>query len=148
MSYEFKKLSEVEALTKVPEGATVLAEVGGAIKRIPGEGLGGGKVLKIICSNFGEYLSEASTMLSAPSYTFETNMTFAEAQAAFRACELDDCVFYAYDQCSPTMGMREKISDEGIPYLYLMFDDMQGASFVLYMSEEYGITEYNPHSDK
>ena len=29
MSYEFKKLSEVEALTEVPEGAKVLAEVGG-----------------------------------------------------------------------------------------------------------------------
>ena len=29
MSYEFKKLSEVEALTEAPEGAKVLAEVGG-----------------------------------------------------------------------------------------------------------------------
>lgn len=41
MAYEFKKLSEVEALDAVPEGASVLAEVGGAIKRVPGEGLGG-----------------------------------------------------------------------------------------------------------
>ena len=41
MAYEFKKLSEVEALDAVPEGASVLAEVDGAIKRVPGEGLGG-----------------------------------------------------------------------------------------------------------
>ena len=41
MAYEFKKLSEVEALDAVPEGASVLAEVGGEIKRVPGEGLGG-----------------------------------------------------------------------------------------------------------
>lgn len=41
MAYEFKKLSELEALDAVPEGASVLAEVGGVIKRVPGEGLGG-----------------------------------------------------------------------------------------------------------
>lgn len=42
MSYEFKKLSEVEALTDVPEGAKVLAEANGQIVRVPGSGLGGG----------------------------------------------------------------------------------------------------------
>ena len=42
MSYEFTKLAEVEALTEVPENATVLAEVDGAVKRVPGSGLGGG----------------------------------------------------------------------------------------------------------
>ena len=41
MAYEFKKLSELEVLDAVPEGASVLAEVGGVIKRVPGEGLGG-----------------------------------------------------------------------------------------------------------
>ena len=41
MSYEFKKLSEVEALTEVPEGAKVLAEANGQIVRVPGSGLGG-----------------------------------------------------------------------------------------------------------
>lgn len=144
MSYEFKKLSEVEALTEVPEGATVLAEVGGAIKRIPGKGLGGGKVLKIICSNFGEYLSEASTMESGPSYTFEMNMSFAEAQAAFRACELDGCVFYLLAKCLPAISVEEKISDDGIPYFYMSFmSDM--TEIPAYWSEEYGITEYIPY---
>lgn len=42
MSYEFKKLSEVQALTEVPEGAKVLAEANGKIVRVPGSGLGGG----------------------------------------------------------------------------------------------------------
>lgn len=42
MSYEFKKLSEVEALPEVPEGAKVLAEANGQIVRVPGSGLGGG----------------------------------------------------------------------------------------------------------
>lgn len=41
MSYEFKKLSEVQALTEVPEGAKVLAEANGQIVRVPGSGLGG-----------------------------------------------------------------------------------------------------------
>lgn len=39
---DFMKLSEVEALEEVPEGIKVLVEVDGAIKRAPGEGLGGG----------------------------------------------------------------------------------------------------------
>lgn len=42
MAYEFKKLSDVTLLDSVPEGATVLAEVDGAIRRVPGDGLGGG----------------------------------------------------------------------------------------------------------
>lgn len=39
--YEFKKLSDVTLLDSVPSGATVLAEVDGAIRRVPGDGLGG-----------------------------------------------------------------------------------------------------------
>lgn len=45
MSYEFRKLSEVEAMTEVPEGANMIAEVNGQIKRVPaatGEGGGSG----------------------------------------------------------------------------------------------------------
>lgn len=45
MAYDFKKLSEVEALTEVPENATVLAEVSGSIKRVPGSSLGGVKTI-------------------------------------------------------------------------------------------------------
>lgn len=55
MSYEFTKLAEVEALTEVPENATVLAEVDGKVKRIPGSGLGGGSTQYTICAHFGWY---------------------------------------------------------------------------------------------
>lgn len=41
MAYEFKTLGSVEALTKVPENANALVEVDGAIKRVPGDALGG-----------------------------------------------------------------------------------------------------------
>ena len=37
MSYEFKTLGSVEALTEVPENANALVEVDGAIKRVPGD---------------------------------------------------------------------------------------------------------------
>lgn len=43
MAYEFKTLGSVEALTEVPENANALIEVDGAIKRVPGSALGGGK---------------------------------------------------------------------------------------------------------
>lgn len=42
MSYEFTKLADVPALEEVPEGANALIEVDGAIRRVPGDGLGGG----------------------------------------------------------------------------------------------------------
>lgn len=48
MSYEFKKLSEVEALTEVPEGANMIAEANGQIVRVPGSGLGGTGIKTII----------------------------------------------------------------------------------------------------
>lgn len=38
MAFEFKKLADVEALTEVPENATMLVEVDGAIKRVPSHG--------------------------------------------------------------------------------------------------------------
>ena len=44
MAYTFKKLGEVEALTEVPEGANALIEINGAVKRVPGSGLGGGAI--------------------------------------------------------------------------------------------------------
>jgi hypothetical protein len=78
MAYEFKKLSDVEALTEVPENATVLAEVNGAIKRIPGNGLGGsssGLVISLDLSGDNETFKANST----------ANMTLADAMAAFQS---------------------------------------------------------------
>ena len=87
MSYVFKKLSEVEALTEVPEGAKVLAEVGGVIRRVPGSGLGGSGGIKtaiIKSSDYDQALTGVQTFGSAePVITYSCiNMTFEEAYDA------------------------------------------------------------------
>ena len=41
MSHSFQKITEVESLPEVPENATVLCEVDGTVKRVPGDSLGG-----------------------------------------------------------------------------------------------------------
>lgn len=66
MAYEFKKLAEVEAMAEVPKGASVLAEVNGAIKRVPGDGLGGGgiKTAIIKSSDYDNALTGISTFAS------------------------------------------------------------------------------------
>lgn len=83
MSYEFKRLSDVEALTEVPEGANALIEVDGAIKRVPGSGLGGATGIKTAIIKDSEYdacIAAFSTMISATTMTYECiNMTFNEA---------------------------------------------------------------------
>lgn len=91
MSYEFKRLSDVEALPEVPEGATVLAEVNGAIKRIPGNGLGGAGIKTAIIKDSGYDNILAGIMSAAavmPEYTYECiNMTFDEAYATMASGE-------------------------------------------------------------
>lgn len=87
MAYEFQKLSEVEALAEVPEGANALIEVNGDIKRVPGSGLGGATGIKTAIIKDSEYdnmiagmLNSAPKVASAPSITYEClNMTFEEA---------------------------------------------------------------------
>jgi hypothetical protein len=84
MAYEFKKLSEVDALTEVPEGANALIEINGDIKRVPGSGLGGATGIKtaiIKDSGYDSAISGMQTMgAAAPSLTYECiNMTFEEA---------------------------------------------------------------------
>lgn len=79
--YTFKKLSEVEALTEVPEGANAFIEVNGEIKRVSGDGLGGGgiKTAIIKSSDYDNALAGVQTAL-AGAVTFECiNMTFEEA---------------------------------------------------------------------
>lgn len=45
MAYKFTKLSEVPSLEEVPDGANAIIEVDGEIKRVPGDGLGGGATI-------------------------------------------------------------------------------------------------------
>lgn len=89
MVYEFQKLSEVEALVEVPEGANALIEVNGDIKRVPGSGLGGATGIKTAIIKDSNYDNAVAEMLNpapapsealAPSITYEClNMTFEEA---------------------------------------------------------------------
>lgn len=96
MSYEFKKLSEVEAMTEVPAGAKVLAEANGQIVRVPGSGLGGSgggiKTAIIKDSNYDamlDYMSgKTSTFPDLENVTFScVNMTFREVYSAILAGE-------------------------------------------------------------
>ena len=87
MSYEFKKLSEVAALTEVPDGAKVLAEANGQIVRVPGSGLGGSGGIKtaiIKASDYDQGLSGVqSYKAEEPEITYSCiNMTFEEAYDA------------------------------------------------------------------
>ena len=89
MSYEFKKLSEVQALTEVPEGAKVLAEANGQIVRVPGSGLGGSGGIKtaiIKSSNYDQVIQYLKGELPSPpsgDVTYSCiNMTFKEAYDA------------------------------------------------------------------
>lgn len=87
MSYQFKRLSEVEALTEVPEGAKVLAEANGKIVRVPGSGLGGGTGIKtaiIKSSDYDQALSGVQSYIEGkPEITYSCiNMTFEEAYDA------------------------------------------------------------------
>jgi hypothetical protein len=96
MAYEFQKLSEVEALAEVPEGANALIEVNGDIKRVPGSGLGGGagKTLVIVDSNFTN--GGVEERIAVPAVTYTANMTLDEAMEALHNCELTGGVLYAY----------------------------------------------------
>lgn len=92
MAYEFTKLTEVEALTEVPENASVFAEVDGEIKRVPGAGLGGENGIKtaiIKDSGYDNMISGiAPATAAAPEYAFSCmNMTFEEAMQTLASGE-------------------------------------------------------------
>lgn len=94
MAYEFMSLAEVEALPEVPENATVLAEVGGSIKRIPGEGLGGGKSLII---TYNPPTAAPVEAIDDNGIYFSANMTFEEAFELFNNRELAGaCMYYRF----------------------------------------------------
>ena len=100
-TYEFTKLSEVEALEEVPENANALVEVDGAIKRVPGSGLGGDKGIKtaiIKSSDYDNALAGLQTAASSGATFSCLNMTFEEAHQTMASGEPLQAVF---------MGARE-----------------------------------------
>jgi hypothetical protein len=101
MAFEFKRLADVELLDKAPEGCSVLAEVDGVERRLPGEGLGSSSNALIfvgtMASDGGEEMSLRLNMLEQSTPEFESivaNMDFADAYAAYEAGEiLSACVY-------------------------------------------------------
>ena len=101
MAYEFKRLADVELLDEVPEGCSVLAEVDGAEKRLPGEGLGSSSNALILVGTTASGGEEMSLMnistLGSSAPTFESivaNITLQEALAAFDAGEISMAAVY------------------------------------------------------
>ena len=97
-TYEFTKLSEVEALAEVPENANALIEVDGTIKRVPGSGLGGDKGIKtaiIKSSDYDNALAGLQTTdVVKPEVTYSClNMTFEEAYQTMASGEPLQAVF-------------------------------------------------------
>lgn len=80
MAYEFKKLSEVEALNEMPTNANTLIEVDGSIKRAPGNGLL--KTIVITQEGYDEALAAKDTNLFTNNFIC-SDMTFEEAMEAF-----------------------------------------------------------------
>lgn len=91
MAYEFKRLADAELLESVPDGATAFIETEGVVKRVPGDGLGGGGIPTAIF-RMDPIADSASTFAAgdgariAPIYTATCdNMTFDEAKAILLA---------------------------------------------------------------
>lgn len=104
MAFEFNRLADVEALSEVPEGASVFAEVNGEVKRVPGEGLGGAGGIKtaiIKDEMYDNFVSGiAPAVAAAPEYFFSsTNMTFDEAMQTLASGEplTAVCMYADYD---------------------------------------------------
>lgn len=90
MAYNFAKLADAELLESVPENANAFVEIEGAVKRVPGSGLGGSKTAVIVIDEgtaSSVSLLSASDGARATSETTATceNMTFEEAKAAILA---------------------------------------------------------------
>ena len=137
MAYEFKKLSEVEVLSEVPEGASVLAEVNGDIKRVPGSGLGGSGVKTAIIKN-SDYDDMISALLNPvspstaamQSITYECiNMTFEEAYETMASGEPLSVIgmigMIANEACAVINGLCAfgGIATFGVPCIMIVLTD-------------------------
>lgn len=148
MNYEFKKLGEVEALNEVPENATVLAEIDGAIKRIPSNGLGGGNTLVITSSDFVNAASGISTFVAVPTTTYTANMTLDEAFAAFYEGKISNGIIQTIIEDAPACvlisGLMDASSYYGINCLGI---NCELLGMMLYWTED-GISTDPPSGGK
>jgi hypothetical protein len=85
MAYEFNKITEVDALNSTPDSAHFLAEVDGAIKRIPKEFVSGGSGGNVTTPDFAQNDELASDYIKNRTHhsygygdTNEISITFDE----------------------------------------------------------------------
>ena len=161
MSYEFKKLADVESLNEVPEVATVLAEVSGEIKRIPSSGLGGSGIKTAIIKDSGydeaivSFSSSAapSAMVAeaAPEYTYSClNMTFEEAYETMASGEpLDILGMLTAEGAVNIHGTAFffGVALTGAPCIGVMFSFGSSTVAELYWSAD-GLSTSNPNEPK
>lgn len=107
MAYEFQKLSEVEALAEVPEGANALIEVNGDIKRVPGSGLGGATGIKTAIIKDSEYDNVVAGMLNP-----------ATPSVAISAGPAYECLNMTFEEAYETMANGEPLSVFGMLTVY------------------------------
>lgn len=140
MALEFDRLSEVEALSEVSEGANVLGEVGGEIVRLPGSGLGGIKTV-IIKSSYYDNALQGLMTADAPPETYScTNMTFEEAYETMASGEPIVAVALRVSSGIPCCGYLHLLFCgtsifEGIPVLAL-FEDLSDSDPALYWTAD------------
>ena len=91
MAYDFQKLADVELLEEVPDGASAFVAVDGAVKRVPGSGLGGGGVATAILRFDSEINASAKAVtmtaiipvnklpITCDNYTYEQARAVLEA---------------------------------------------------------------------
>lgn len=154
MAYEFKSLADVEILTEVPEGASVFAEVGGAIKRVPGEGLGGAGIKTAIIkdSEYDNTLAGLATAISAaPAVTYSCiNMTFEEAYQIMASGEPLACLLMTSLEGAmnlPGMSGYAGAAVFGVPCIMLGFAIGSYTAAQLYWTAD-GISTEEPSSGK
>ena len=152
MAYTFKKFSDVEALTEVPDGANALVEVNGAIKRVPGSGLGGGGVKTAIIksSDYDNAIAGVSTLADAtPTVTYScTNMTFEEAHQTMLDGDPLGVVFMDVIKGPTNLSGVSALADalSGVPCIMLLATAING-ELILYWTAD-GISTAKPSSGK
>lgn len=141
MAYEFKKLSEVEALNEVPDGANALVEVGGEIKRVPGNGLGGAGGIATAIIKSSDYdsavagVSTYAAMADPVAYSC-INMTYEEARAILKAGKPLSAILMKIDG-------DPQIEVAGSIWICNGYLEMSFASKTLYWTSD-GISTTNP----
>ena len=150
MAYEFKRLSEVEALTEVPEGANALIEIDGVVKRVPGSGLGGATGIKTAIIKDSGYDNALAGVMATdavePSFTYECiNMTFDEAYQTMASGE-PLSIFGMFTDNNTPINVRGITmfggTMMGVPCLGMTFELMND-SIMLYWTAD-GISTESP----